>query len=136
MLDELVRVGTVAWHANQEVELIRQGYVPHESEAAMLDVFATSAHDLLTTLDYNVSGAGPRRLQMSVAYDHVSDEGLQEFRQVSRDQAMHLLRTLDELLSQHDKDSHPEITSPGKNRTGLGVYFIEDIDDHEAPHHD
>jgi len=125
LLDELVRVGTVK-HEKGKVELVHKGYVPHQSESAMLDIFATSAGDLLETLDYNLSGETEPRLQMSVAYDNVTDTGLAEFRKLSADQAMKLLRELDKSLRIHDREINPDAVGDGRYRTGLGLYFIEE----------
>ncbi len=124
VLDELVRVGTVK-QEGATVSLLTHGYVPHESQAAMLDVFATSASDLLETLDFNLSDNKNRRLQLSVAYDNVSDEGMTEFRTLGRDKAMVLLRELDQWLKQHDLGNKPP-EGDTKNRVGLGLYLIED----------
>ncbi len=129
LLDELVRVGTVKM-VDSQIELVSQGYVPHESEEAMLDVFATSARDLLTTLDHNISGDGKRRLQMSVAYDDVTEEGLNLFRKISAEKALRLLRDLDKSLCQHDRGINPAVKGSGRFRTGLGLYMIEEtVDD-------
>lgn len=132
LLDELVRVGTVAVDGHQ-VELLQQGYVPHQSEEALLDIFATSASDLLHTLDHNLAGQQPRRLQMSVAYDRVSREGLEQFRHLSASRAMSLLRELDAELASHDGDVNKDATpaphsseQDTRHRVGLGIYFIED----------
>ncbi len=124
LLDELVRVGTVS-RSGSQVQLQTHGYIPHESQEAMLDVFATSASDLLETLDYNLADASHNRLQLSVAYDNLSEQDAQAFRTVSRDKAMVLLRELDEWLKQHDLgDKQP---SDGKqHRAGLGLYLIEE----------
>lgn len=127
MLDELVRVGTVAQDGNR-VELLQRGYVPHQSEEALLDIFATSSADLLHTLDHNLSGEEPRRLQLSVAYDNVTTEGRNAFKKLSAERAFALLQELDRELSPHDRD----ISTPtgdndsSRHRVGLGVYFIED----------
>lgn len=123
LLDELVRVGTVKQDGS-EVELLTHGYVPHESQEAMLDLFATSASDLLETLEFNLSDVNHNRLQLSVAYDNVSDEGLQAFQTLGRDKAMVLLRELDEWLKQHDLGDTPQPNSK-QNRVGLGLYLIE-----------
>lgn len=125
LLDELVRVGTVAREGSR-VELVHAGYVPHQSEEALLDLFATSTRDLLTTLEHNLAGEGSRRLQMSVAYDNVSDEGLAAFRALSSERAMALLRDLDAALSPYDRDLDPDAGGEGRHRTGLGLYYIED----------
>ena len=130
MLDELVRVGTVS-HENGRVTLTRRGYVPHESESALLDLFATSATDLLTTLDHNLSGEGERRLQMSVAYDNVTREGVEAFRELSARRGLALLRELDAALREYDRDVTPDAASAStdgeRRRAGLGLYLIEDM---------
>lgn len=154
MLDELVRVGTVALEDGR-VTLLQQGYVPHESESALLDLFAISATDLLTTLDHNLAGTGDRRLQLSVAYDNVTSAGADRFRRISAARSRALLLELDGELRQHDLDvttlataaadesrntarRHDDDTldsadkqSNGGRRIGLGVYLIEDIDEDE-----
>ncbi len=124
LLDELTRVGTVELNNNQ-VTLVTKGYVPHESEEAMLDVFATSATDLLNTLDHNISGDNKRRLQMSVAYDNISSDSLNAFRKLSADKALKLLREFDKQLAEHEKSDPPK-EGDTRYRTGLGIYFIED----------
>ena len=126
MLDELVRVGTVSL-TDGRVKLLQKGYVPQHSESALLDVFATSATDLLTTLEHNLNHTDKRRLQMSVAYDNVTADGVKQFKALSSAQAMDLLRSLDKELGQHDKDTHPSLPDEGGHRVGLGIYFIEDM---------
>ena len=131
MIDELVRVGTVK-NVNGKVSLLQKGYVPHQSENALLDIFSTSATDLLTTLDHNLHKTDDRRLQMSVAYDKVTTEGRDEFRKLSAEQAMTLLKSLDKSLAKHDKDANPKTKGDGRHRIGLGIYWIEDSDQQSA----
>ncbi len=132
VLDELLRVGTVTEKDNQ-ITLAAKGYVPHESEEAMLELFATSARDLLSTLDHNVSGEGKARLQMSVAYDDVGMEGVEAFRKLSSKKALALLQELDTALSKHDRTKNPSAGGNGRFRTGLGVYLIEEAVEDEKP---
>lgn len=132
VLDELLRVGTVSEEANS-ISLVTKGYVPHESEEAMLDLFATSARDLLTTLDHNVSGEGKSRLQMSVAYDDVGSEGVEAFRKLSSKKALALLQDLDSTLAKHDRTKNPSAGGSGRFRTGIGVYLIEEaVEDEQS----
>lgn len=126
MLDELERVGTVE-HLNGKVSLRHKGYVPHQSESALLDIFATSASDLLTTLEHNLHKTDQRRLQMSVAYDDVTTAGMEDFRQLSAEKGMSLLKALDRSLAEVDRGSNPSVTGEGRHRVGLGIYWIEDI---------
>jgi len=127
LLDELERVGTVT-REKDRVTLDRQGYQPHRSEEAMLSLFATSAADLLDTLEHNLAGELPNRLQLSVAYDNVTPAGLEAFRRLSAERAMALLRELDGELSAHDRDlnGEPAEDDAPRHRTGLGIYFIEE----------
>jgi len=127
MLDELLRVGTVK-HNNNKVTLQHKGYIPHQSESALLDIFSTSATDLLTTLDFNLDAgtAEQRRFQMSVAYDDVTSEGRDVFKQFSAEQAMTLLKEADRRLSPFDRSANPSVDGTGKHRVGLGIYWIED----------
>lgn len=124
VLDELERVGTVVVEG-ANVTLASKGYVPHKSQDAMLDVFATSASDLLDTLEHNLIDGSKKRLQMSVAYDDVTTEGLTEFRKLSGKKAMTLLRELDKELAQHDRGANPKVKGDGSHRIGLGLYLIE-----------
>ncbi len=126
ILDELVRVGTVSRDAQDQVTLVRHGYVPHESQEEMLRIFGESATDLLDTLDHNLSSdADQSRFQLSVVYDNISTESLQEFKQLSRTKATELLKELDRFLSSRDKDINQDIEEEGQFRTGLGIYLVE-----------
>lgn len=126
LLDELERVGTVTV-TGARVALVSEGYVPHRSEEALLDLFATSSADLLDTLDHNLSGATPPRLQMSVGYDNVDDAAVAAFRALSSDRAVALLRELDAALAPHDRDVTGTAADDGspRRRVGLGVYVFE-----------
>lgn len=135
ILDELVRVGTVSRDEKDEITLVRQGYIPHESKEEMLRIFGESAADLLDTLDHNLSSeAGPSRFQLSVVYDNISTESLHQFKQLSKTKATELLKELDRFLSTHDKDINETIEEEGRYRTGLGIYLIEQEIETEETH--
>lgn len=136
ILDELVRVGTVSRGENDEITLVRQGYIPHESKEEMLRIFGESATDLLDTLDHNLSSdTGPSRFQLSVVYDNISTQSLQQFKQLSKTKSTELLKELDRFLSTRDKDINESIEEEGRYRTGLGIYLIEQEIETEE-HHD
>lgn len=127
MLDELVRTGCADFE-NGKVSLKQQGYIPRDSESAMFDMYATSVSDLLNTLDANLH-TNQSRFQMSVAYNKVTTLGRDRFKQVTREEAMQLLKQLDGLLATYDRDASPQIDGEGSHRVGLGIYWIEDSDD-------
>jgi len=125
VLDELIRVGTVIRDGNN-VSMKQMGYVPHESEEQMLDIFGDSSSDLLDTIDHNLSSEpADSRLQLNVVYDNVPQEALEEFRRIADKKSLELLQELDKYLAKNDRDSNKKVTGTGKFRAGLGVYLIE-----------
>jgi len=66
VLDELVRVGAVKLHDNQQVELTASGYVPFASNEELLRLSGESVTDLLNTIDFNLAEKKEHtRLQLS-----------------------------------------------------------------------
>ena len=125
VLDELIRVGTVI-RDGSKISMKQMGYVPHESEEQMLDIFGDSSSDLLDTIDHNLSNEpGDSRLQLNVVYDNVPQEALEEFRKIADKKSLELLQELDKYLAKNDRDSNKKMTGTGKFRAGLGVYLIE-----------
>lgn len=131
LLDELLRVGTVE-ERDGRLHLTGAGYVPRKSERALFELLGDSATDLLTTLEHNLGDASPPRLQMSVAYDHVTDAGVARFRALANRDALELLNRLDRALAPLDRDVVPSQSGAGRYRTGLGVYYIEERIDDES----
>lgn len=127
VLDELLRVGTVERDDNNIVSMKQKGYVPHESEEAMLKILGDSASDLLETIDHNMaSEAEDARLQLSVVYDNLSADSVAEFKKLSNRKSMELLQDLDKYLSTQDRDLNPKLKGEGNFRAGLGLYLIEE----------
>ncbi|MBX2825113.1 MAG: hypothetical protein KTR33_10320 [Gammaproteobacteria bacterium] len=127
ILDELIRVGTVARADNDQVTLLQQGYVPHESKEEMIRIVGESAADLFETLDHNLASAPENsRFQLSVAYDNISADSLRQFKKLSKHSATELLKELDKFLASHDQDLNDENTDDGRYRAGLGIYLIEE----------
>lgn len=139
VLDELVRTGTVKRSDDDTVTLASQGYVPFASEEAMLNLFGESASDLLKTIEHNlINDPSDSRLQLSVVYDNVSGNDVMEFKTLSREGVMALLKELDRYLASRDRDtsSHEnDETQTDRYRTGLGIYFIQDKVDDSADTH-
>jgi len=126
ILDELVRVGA-AIIDDGDVMLTSTGYVPSINNDEMLRLAAEGASDLLNTVDYNLQGDSKiSRLQLSVAYDDVTENGVGLFRDLSREKSLELLTSLDQFLSSHDRSVNPSIQGEGRYRTGLGIYYFED----------
>ena len=135
ILDELLRVGSVSINDNKsKVTLVSSGYVPAGSDEEMLRLSGNSINDLLGTIDHNFSKidhttgeeAEFTRLQLSVAYDDVPENGVELFRELSKEKSLELLNELDQFLAKQDRSVNPSVKGEGRYRTGLGIYFFEE----------
>lgn len=127
LLDELLRVGTVQLNEEGRVQLLSKAYVPHGDTVEKLNILGTDVALLLATIDYNlVDAADGPRYQRKVAYDNLPDAALPGFRALAADEAQALLEKLNLWLSEHDRDSHPEVGGEGRNRAGIGIYYFEE----------
>lgn len=127
VLDELLRVGTAEKAPNGDIHLCQDVYVPHQSNEELLRYMGEAASDLLHTIEHNLNSTiDESRLQLSVAYDNLPIEAVEKFKQLSRDEAVRLLKQWDAWLAQFDRDANPEIKGTGRLRAGVGVYFFED----------
>lgn len=131
VLDELLRVGTVRRLEDGRIELLARAYIPRTSDLDKIAILGSDVADLIATIDHNLQHGETRPFfQRKVMYDNVPDEAIAEFRQLSADQAQHLIELLDDWLSRHDRDANPRAKGTGRRRTGLGIfYFEEDLAD-------
>lgn len=126
ILDELLRVGTVAMDEDGKIILITDGYVPRTDETGKLHILGTDVHLLLSTLDYNLQQGGlTPRFQRKVSYNNLPVEALADFRSLSAEKSQALLMELDRILSQHDRDLNPEAEGSGRKEAGVGIYYFE-----------
>jgi hypothetical protein len=127
MLDELLRVGAVEQLADGAIRLLDRAYVPRSSELDKLDILGADVADLITTIDNNLRHSGADLFfQRKVMYDNLPAEVLPKFRSLSGAQAQALLERLDLWLSQHDRDSNPQVAGTGRVRAGIGIYYFEE----------
>ncbi len=127
VLDELLRVGTAKKMEDGKIRLCQEVYVPHQSSEELLRFMGEAASDLLSTIQHNLnSSVEDSRLQLSVAYDNLPEEAVDKFKQLSRDEAILLLKQWDRWLAQFDRDANPEIQGSGRSRAGVGIYFFEE----------
>lgn len=125
VLDELLRVGTVT-RDGEKISMKQKGYVPHESEEQMLNIFGDSSSDLLETIDHNLSNdPANSRLQLNVVYDNLPQDCLPAFKKLAEKKSMELLQELDKYLVKQDRDANQSVEGTGTFRAGLGVYLIE-----------
>lgn len=126
ILDELVRVGAVELLKNNKAKLVAQAYIPQQGEIEKINIMGTSAHDLLTTVEHNISLPDQARFQREVVYTDLSQAGINEFKLISQDKCMALLLDLNQWLADKKNiEKRLGITQAG-TRIGIGLYYIED----------
>ncbi|MGD8591075.1 MAG: DUF6502 family protein [Chromatiales bacterium] len=126
ILDELLRVGTVAMDEDGQIHLLSDGFVPRTGEKDKLHILGTDVQFLLSTIDYNLrQNSQTPRFQRKVAYNNLPVEALTEFRELSAEKAQALLIELDRFLSKYDRDLNPKVKGTGRKEAGLGIYYFE-----------
>lgn len=128
ILDELVRVGSVNFNKDKsKVTLTSNGYIPAASNDELMRLSGDSINDLLNTIDHNfTTKSQATRLQLSVAYDDVPENGVELFRNLSKEKSLELLNYLDQFLATQDRSVNPSVKGEGHYRTGLGIYYFEE----------
>ncbi|WP_372972701.1 DUF6502 family protein [Marinobacter sp.] len=143
VLDELLRVGVVAWKAEEGgmLELRKRAYVPAGDDTEMLHIFGEDVSDLVATIDYNLvsSRQGQQPLfQRTLTYDNIPPEVIGEWRALASRQSQQLLERLDGWLGPKDQD----VTGAGTEaahravRTGISVFYFEDPVQNRGKDHD
>jgi len=128
VLDELVRVGVVERVGKDQVKLVARAYVPSHSSPDKLRMLGTDVSDLIATIDHNITdGQTDPMFQRKVMYDNIPVAAVQEFRTLSAVKSQALIEAFDQWLAQHDRDTNPDITGEGRMRTGIGIYYFEEL---------
>jgi nitrogen-specific signal transduction histidine kinase len=109
------------------LSLCSRAYIPQKKDSEKLHMLGVSVTDLLNTLEHNI----PRplegsRLQLTLAYDNLPEEALEEFKKMSEEQAQKTLLLLNDWLSKQDRTVNPSVTGHGRYRAGLGMYYFEE----------
>ncbi|MEN8180649.1 MAG: DUF6502 family protein [Pseudomonadota bacterium] len=126
ILDELIRVGTVALDEKEKICLMADGFIPRTGEKDKLHILGTDVQSLLSTIDYNLQqDSQTPRFQRKVSYDNLPAESLPEFRKLSAEKAQALLIKLDRHLSAQDRDLNPSVEGTGRKQAGVGIYYFE-----------
>jgi len=126
VLDELLVSGAVHRDGDM-IRLATRAYVPHKDELQKFSLLGRATADLLNTFDHNLQHAHEdSRLQLTVAYDNLPREVVDEFKQLSQKQAQALLVEFNKWLAERDRDTNPESVGEGRYRAGVGVYYFEE----------
>lgn len=127
VLDELIRVGSVAVTPGGRIRLLERAYVPRTGEEDKIGILGTDVAELVSTIDHNLApGKEPPRFQRKVSYDNLPAEAMDEIRALSARHAQELLELLDRRMAEHDRDASSGKGGTGRMKAGLGVYYFEE----------
>lgn len=128
ILDELERVHAVKRECDGTVRVLNRAYVPEAGDPERIRMLGTAGHDLLATLEHNLSRAGDvqPRFQRSVFNLQVDPRALPVFHRLVAQQSQHMLEVFDDWLERHETHEHSP-DQPGA-RAGVGIYFFQDTE--------
>jgi len=128
ILDELLHVGSVQIDEDGYVHLVEKGYIPVSNHEEMIGVGARAIADLASCVDHNIHRPknAPPRLQMTVRYDDVPEQGAAYYRAMLKNDAEEFLTQQNKNLSSFDRGKNPEAVGTGKCRVGVGIYYFEE----------
>lgn len=130
VLDELVRTGAVERKEKDQVELIRDAYVPSGEEEQKYAVLGEDVNLLISTIKHNIIKTDDEaRYQRKVCYNRIAAENLPAFKELANKENQNLLLKLNTWLAEHDMDRNPAITSETPMKVGVGVYYFEELAD-------
>jgi len=125
VLDELRRVGIVELSADKKtVRLVREGYIPGNSEPEQIEILSICVADLLETAVHNLE-SDEVRFQRQLIHKTVPLSIAKEFKTCSREKSIRLLQELNQWMV--EKTAPEEYNSePSVSRIGIGIYYFED----------
>jgi len=126
VLDELLRVGTVARLPDGRIQLVTRAYVPRGDDAAKMAILGDDVARLVRTIDHNLCHPEDPRFQRKVAYDNLPQEAMPVFRAMAAKKGQALLEEMDRWLAKHDRDRNPGSPGTGRMSAGLGIYHFEE----------
>ena len=127
VLEELLRVGAVEKTADNEIRLLEDTFLTGDDEEEGLAILGTDAALLIDTINHNLrQDPDNRRFQRKVSYDNLPEECIPEFKKMAAEESYQLLLKLNKWLSEHDRDSNPDVEGTGRVRSGVGIYYFEE----------
>lgn len=108
--------------------LLSSAYIPQDDEAEKLLIMARDVGLLITTIDHNLQPleGQPPHFQRKVSYNNLPQGAADQFKQMVHQDGMALLVKFNDWLTQHDRDTNPNVEGPGKVLAGVGIYYFEE----------
>ncbi len=130
VLDELVRVGSLALLPDGRLQLRQRAFVPSESMLLKLRILGTAVSELVETIVHNIEAdATGARFQRKVMHVGIPVDALPAFQQLSAQGSQALLELFDRWLAEHDMGDVPESAWPpgGTAKVGVGIYYYQQV---------
>jgi len=126
ILDELLAAGCVEIDEEDRVCLLNAAYLANNADPVNIHIMGADTASLIETIEHNLQADETQRFfQRKVLYDNLPEEVLPSFRALTANAAQQLLEHLDGWLAGQDRDTNPDIRGTGRNRAGLGIYYIQ-----------
>jgi hypothetical protein len=126
VLDELLRLGSVALTPAGEVELRSEVHIPAAAEHGKLALLGSDPAELFATIAHNIEHPAEPWLHRKVAYDHIGADALAALQEEARRVGLDFVRRANALLASYDRDRHPDAPGGRRTRVVLGVYYFEE----------
>ncbi len=120
---ELLSAGGMVELSNGKFRVQKRFFVPATLDEDLIVGFAFIVAPMLETLSYNLDNPSTAQIQRIAYSDHLSQDALSEFRQVSHAQAEALMNSIDHWISAHENSKSEQ--DDLSRRVGVGVFYFE-----------
>ena len=129
MRTELERLNIIDTNSEGQLLLVSSGYVSTDMVEG-IHILGTDTADLINTVHHNLTAEkSALRFQRKVSYQGIPQQHVESFRKHAAAASQQLLEDLDRWLAERDVD--PSGQENQSTRLGLGIYYIESLDDDE-----
>jgi hypothetical protein len=126
LLEDMCRLGLARLdEATDQVELLRDSFVPTGDEPRMLGFLSANVGAHLRASVANVLGSDPRHLEQALFADELSESSIDRLRPVMREQWQQLLRTLAPVLRGF-VEQDAAAGQPAGQRVRIGMYSFDE----------
>lgn len=123
LLDEMADAGVVECEEGS-VTLLSRGYIVKKGDAAKMGILGNDVSELISTIKHNIEQPDAF-LQRKAAYDNIPENYHQEVRAKISKMGEEFLESVDQLISQYDRDANPSVKGDGRKKLGLGIFYFE-----------
>jgi len=128
-LDELIRLGVVEMNDDEQVELLKQAFIPSEDFEQKLGFFVHNVGDHMAAASANMLGEGEAFLERSAFYDRLSQTDIALLKKTAEKKGMELLKHLYQQAEDQVAQRKGKKLPPANRRMTFGIYFYHTDED-------